>query len=493
MIAMNCGRGARLRGSGDDVLREKFVGCTFLDNDEGLSVDGPFDLLAERCTFSENAQEGLDAGKLIAPDGEQAGVTLIDCLFARNGAQGADIDLDAPEGGGPTGGSFEIAIDDCAFEANAESGLLVDLDFELHPLWRATVLLRGCEARANGLHGASLDLDAAASVLVHRLSSSGNRGSGFRVTSESRRGMVTLSGSALAGNLGPGAWFSNGNFGAEVAHCVVAGNGGGGLRSDVLESLVHSTVFLEQPDPWPGFTAVGCVESVGTDRPFVHAPLGYAAVQGLAGDELRVSAGTFATGEVAEILDDRVARQITGVSATGLTVAPTVERLATPFSLSVFPAGSADVLEDYRLSPGSAASGAGMGGPVGPAVDAGVFGGGWDGPPGVEEVLPADPFFVVDRSPDWGVAIGANDDFELVLGGGSPDPATLNTALFAIDPADGSSLPIGFEVRGERVVVHPPAGGWPDGTTVQLYPALRSLDGRPLAVPVAFGLEVAGG
>jgi hypothetical protein len=493
VVSIRSGFGGKFRaGLTDGVLRQKMVACSFNDNStEGVSVLGSFDFLAEACEFSRNSQEGFDAGPLIAPDAGSVQITVRDCVFVGNGADGLDIDLNAPLAGGLTGGTFEVRVEDCAFETNLSNGFLIDIDYELAPLWRAEILVLGCETRANGSNGGMLDLDSEADVLVHRLSSSANRGDGLLVTSELHADTLTISSSTLVGNGGVGARLASGFVGAVFGHCIVAGNLGGGLRSEQVESLAHSTVFYEQPAPTTGVVLWSSVEAASTDgQAFLNAPEYYTSVSSIQGSELRLSSSPeVAVGDLVEVLDDRTVREVTAVSATGIEVDPGVGTLTAPFSIAIFAPSAAGVVEDYQLTPASLARGTGMALPFGAPIDAGVFGAPEPGVPGQLALLPAELFVIVDRLPKWHVRIGPMDDFDVCTLGGVPDPATFAASIFAIETGVGS-VPITFTRVADGIVVHPPAGGWVDGSVVEFHRGLQSIAGVALGVPAAFPVRV---
>ena len=489
-------RGVRMRNATTELVSATLVHCAFVDNSlEGVSFEGAFDVSIEDSLFQTNGTEGLDAGALVALDGGTSTVVVRDSLFVGNGADGMDFDLAAPAAGGDTGGHFEILIEDSDFAGNGFAssppgrGLNLDVDFEAFPAWSASLVVRGCSARANASDGVHLDLDADADSLIHRLLAAANRAHGLSITSESRPGMATVSASALFGNGGAGVSGSIGNFGLVLSHCILAGNSGGGLVSDPAPASAVSSVAFLQPAPWPaGAAHASVVLDTAMPLPFLYSPTEFLTVEQAAGGAITVTAQPgFGPDTIVELDDDETVRTATAVGSLAVTVDPPPEGDA-PIVLTALP-GTDSVTEDWRLDDASPAVGAGMSAPGAEPVDAGVFGSPLGGDPGAEGLVPDPLFWLAESNPPWSLPIAPGSSMDLHFLGGLPTAASLATGLFVVD-ADGQPVPVTPFVDAGRIVVPPPIGGWNDGDWIELHGGLLSAEGVGLSTPVALRMLV---
>ena len=482
-------RGVRVRAAEDgDALPILLVGCTLSANGgDGLSASGSLDFTVEACRFEDNVQEGADFADLVAPEGRTVSLAVRDSLFRGNGTEGLDVDLAPPPFPGLPGGHFEVAIRGSRFEENGADGLLLDHDFEQAPAWSADVAVVGCTARANAAAGLHLDVDGAGPVFVHRVACGGNGGPGLLLSSESLPGLVVVSASVFAGNLEEGV---RGEFGQRaflLSHCALAGNAGGGARSEEVLSAASSTALWLQGGPWSGVAHVASVAAADpTVALFEVVPRHYAQAVAQSGAELETQADLdVLPGSLVEVADDGVERTPTVLGPDRVSLEPAPAGLSLPALLTLFPAGSG-VEEDYRLPFGSPAAGAGLVPPGAPAVDAGPWGAPLPGPPGRDDPLPGALFRLGAVEPPLGVGPAAGDPLELVFEGGIPDPGALGPGdVRAVDSA-GQELFIGIELQGARILVHPPPGGWGADVWLELHGSLRAIGGAPLAAPVAF-------
>jgi len=485
-----CNRGFKLRAV-DETLDMVVVGCSALDHAvEGMSGAGPMELRMAACTFTDCGQEGLDLDDLIALDGDRTKLRLQGSSFLRNGHEGVDVDLSAPGLGGSQGGRFEIRIENCEFAENGLEGVLVDIEFELFPLWSAEVELVGCLSRNNGASGLRLDLDARADVLVHRLESVANDGSGIAIGAESHQGLVTVSSSALVGNRSHGILALQGQFILLVGHCVFSGNAGGGVTAFPLDAVAVSSVARLQVTPWTNVLPHFSIEAGPADLPvFENAPTQWLEVTARQGTNLTVAVPpTFAAGVSCELDGDSVSRDAVAVTATTVELETVPGVLDLPATLAAFPLAG-NVEEDHTLVPASIARDAGMPTPAGAPVDAGPLAGPFGGEPGRIESGARPKFFLTLVRPAAGVSVGPNQDVELEFAGGTPDPATLANGVSTVEPG-GAPVAATFAVVGEFLVASPPPGGWPQGTRIQLHRGLVSAVGDPLAVEIAWPLVV---
>ncbi|QDV08196.1 hypothetical protein Poly30_37320 [Planctomycetes bacterium Poly30] len=454
----------------------------------GTSISGAFDLYMEDCAMSGNGQEGLTADNLTGNVGEVSRVFARDCVFSGNGSEGFDVDL--ATSGDAGSGRWVIRLEDCIFSDNALDGCLIDCDYEGEPGWFARFEIEGCEARRNGEAGFHLDVDAQANSHVHRTVAAANRAEGILISSETAPGTVVIDTSALVGNQTYGVRTEMGNVGLLLSHCVVAGNRLGAQFGGVAPILATSSIAYLQPGPWSASDSHRSVDTVQTQPlPFAEAPSALYPVlsfaDGVATLAVQPTLGIGATVELNDSGQVLLVESVTGTEV-GLADAPT-ESLA-PGVLGWFESGS--VVEDWRLSGGSPALGAGMALPGGPARDAGIFGASVTGAPGRLDLQPVDTFWFAETAPTWSRAIGSSESLVLRFEGGTLDTSTGMAGVDAVDAA-GSPVPIGILTAGSVVIVSPPGTGWTTGTRIQVHDSLRTLDGRELCASVAIPLTVA--
>ncbi|MBK7877358.1 MAG: right-handed parallel beta-helix repeat-containing protein [Planctomycetes bacterium] len=488
----DCQRGVKLRAQlAPSAVEAILVNVTARSNVlEGISVDGVYDLALDGCLLDSNGNEGLDLNHLVALDAASSSLVVRGSRFDRNGTEGLDCHLGAPAGAGTDGGSFDVRIQDCDFEANALDGVRIDIDYELFPQWNADIVVRGCRARANRGAGVHFDLDSQCSAYVHRLSSSANQGEGLLVTSETFPGQCTVSASAFHANVGAGARSSLGHFGLSLAHCVFAGNSGGGVASDVVPSITHSCVFDRQPLPHTGTSSVfDVVTPSGSLSPFDRAADEYVRIDAWAGSDVAVTPlPSTLVDTTAEVLDDEIERAPNAGTGAQVTLDPAPTALATPAVLALFrPSGT--VVEDWRLPLTSVAARAGLSAPGGAEVDCGPFGAVETGLPGVETSPPSALYHLASTVPAWADGVTPSSDLELVFRGGVPEATTLTTSIVLFD-AIGGVRPVTPSRVGEHVLVPAPSGGWQDGDVLALFPTLLAEDGARLAATVVLPIRV---
>jgi len=490
-VTMNdCGRGVKMRSSEDaDPALVNIINCEFnRSRVEGLSVIGAFDLYAFGSDFIESANEGLDTGPMIAPGFEIIDITLVDCTFRDNGAEGVDFTLAAPAV--PTGqsGSFDILIEDCDFVGNGQSGLFVDIDFEVEPTWEADTIVRGCYAAANRGAGVQLDLDSQSTTLLQRCLLSGNRGDGVSTTSESYQGMLTISSCALMGNLGYGAQASLGNFAMFLSHCVVAGNQLGGVRQRVVQGAVASSAAHLQATAWQGVQSHFSLDLDGSTQPFVNAPTQYLRVTSMAGAKVNTATQPdFGIGTTCELADDGTIYQATSVGVSDVFLSPQPTALPVPTLLAAFE-GSSSVVEDLQPSGTSPLIDAAMPFPGFPAEDCGPFGPPLGGAPGSDDLVSQRLFFLSRTRPARAANLGTNQEFALEFRGGLPAIGIAAGALRVTQGMGGPDVPVFPYVTAGEVRVPAPAGGWKAGMILELHHRLQSTSGDSLAAPLALPL-----
>ncbi len=512
LLVRDCaGRGIRLRSLASNVVYDVTLArCSVRScGGEGLQLQGPFELSVEGSLFSVNSLEGFDCDDLVAPSGFQASLSVRDSVFFGNGGEGLDCDLGVPPAPG-SGGAYEVTVQGSLFEQNgwgtsaASAGLNIDIDYEAFPAWRSEIVVRGSTARANRGHGARLDLDSTSTTFVHRLLATANSADGLAVSSESKPGLALVSASVLSGNRGAGVRASGGATGGNVpvalSHCILAGNRKGGLISEQVESIAVSSAAWLQSSPWAGAGGVRAHFVAQGNDPlaalFAVAPMAYRGVLKKSGSVLTLDdASDFAPGDPLELADDGVLRSVIGLSGPdGLEIAPAAGSLLLPALIARF-APLVGVGEDYTLAALSAALGAGMPAPVGPAPDAGVFGAPLGGSPGNEGPLPQALFRASATSPPTTTPLDQGDQMRMAFLGGVLDSTTIpgnvrvrngSNVLVALSPAP--FLDVG---TGELVIPAPSLGGWPTGKlTLELHAGLSATDGTPIATTLALPFQV---
>lgn len=487
-----CKRGIKFRrGPLSDSVEMYLTSSSSRHNQlQGLSGEGPLELFVDGCSFSGNGQEGFELAGWLAPDGLTVRLQLRDCDFTGNGGEGADIDMIAPFAGGTSGGRFELQIESCTAQTNALAGLLVDIDYESAPLWSAEIALRGCYVRGNGGAGVHLDLDSHAAVLVQRLAATANRAPGLFVSSETRSGSLTVCASAFVGNQGAGILSQGGNFGLLASQCLFSGNGQGGLVNSFAPAAAVSSVAYLQASAWVGSQAHYSPQQDAPDpAPFVDAPRGFAQILAASGGLLTLDRQpASAMDAIAEVSDDGVAREVLSISGSAIQVDPMPAGVVAPHPVAFFAPGS-DAQDDYELSLTSIALDAGLPPIEGGTSDAGPHGVPAGGTPGSEDVLVQDLFFLLHSTPPWVHPVAADDELVLSFAGGTPDPVAAPLFVQVVD-ADATPLLATAWVADDALHVAPPAGGWPQGATIQLHRRLPSIEGAAFASPVVIPLQV---
>jgi hypothetical protein len=483
-----CVRGFRLRSTPDSPETEVVLaGCAARGAvNEGLSVDGSFDLVLEGCEFDNNGAEGAALGKLYAPSGASIALVVRGSRFTRNGQEGLDAQLAAPPGAAGPGGRFSLELVDNDFVGNTLDGLRIDIDYEALPAWDARIVARGIAARDNGSSGIYLDLDSSCSAFLHRIAAASNAGDGIRIASESYAGFATVSSSAAWGNLGAGLRSTFGNVAVCASHCGFAGNFQGGFVAEVARGVAVSCSADAQPAAWVGVDLHGCVTRAGHD-PDLHAvlPIEYARVDALVAGGVRLGATPAqGVGGWFELAGDDVPRAVVAAPGATLQLDPVPAARRVPTTGWFLAAEDAD--EDWRAAPGGQLVDAGWPALDGSRPDAGPFGGPLGGTPGLEDPVPAATFHVARCSPATSVPVPSGAQLSLDFVGGIPDEDSLGLGVACFRGA--APLFVAPDVVDGRLVLSPPAGGWRAGDRIELQGGLRSEDGVGLAAPVLLSL-----
>lgn len=489
-------RGIRMRNAlSDDSFRATLVHSSSSANGaDGVNVRGAFDLSVYDCSFEGNAQEGFELDDLVALPDETASLEISDCRFRNNGTDGIDADLGLPLLPGPIGGRFSIRIDGSVFERNLGDGLLIDIDYELAPAWTGDILVRQCTARANRQCGIRVDADGPATIALHRVLASANAQDGIRVTSEDVPGLVLVSTTVAMGNRGAGMRAEGPQGGAGLrtlaaSHCILMGNGEAGITSRDVEATATSSIGHLQHDPWPGTTTFGSVLTSDSAPAFVRAPHDWRAVVAASTDGVTLAnARDLVSGAIVELDDDGIARRIVQVSGEALVLDPAPAPGADPLVLALFRRPGVD--EDFHLVPGCGAIGAGITAPGDRLWDAGIYGAPAAGPPGVVELVDRPPFRPTMSVPPPFIVVAPEQAIEIrfsdLLG-----PTVLAPGIVHVVRASGEAVGAVLIPEGDRLLIFPPAGGWPaDVRRVELNPGIESADRAPSAAPLVLPLKV---
>jgi hypothetical protein len=483
-------RGLRLRNSidlGFDVVVTRSQASR--NGADGLSGNGAFDYLVYNSFFGANVQEGLDLDGLVPETGGTATLDVGSSQFFGNGDEGLDCTLRAPLV--PSTGSFSVRIRGCSFELNGLAGCLIDADFEQASGYSASVLVRECDSRANAGQGFQLDLDAPLDVtqrlaaFVYRVLATANRLDGLHVTSESRPGLLVVSGSALVGNIGAGLraegpLASPGNRSIAVTHCLLAGNFGGGMISRDIPASATSALAYLQSSAFDANTVQ--VSNVSSTDPaavaFLNAPEEYARVLSRSGAVLNLAAAPgFSSAALLELADDEIERSSISIAGATVTLSTTPD-FSAPGLLAAFAPSAADSIEDYRLGAGSIALGAGLNG-----ADAGPLGSPAAGPPGLADDEPLALFYPVDTAPAISDLVGADAsitiDFSSPIEGSSANLGTVR-ALRGTTTIDNITI----QTAGDRLTIDPPGADWGPGDFRIELDGLSSTAGAVLSGPV---------
>lgn len=462
-------RGIRARNVLDLNFDVVMTSCQSSRNGaDGLNGTGAFDYILYNSTFASNFQEGLDISSLVPETGGTATLNARSSRFFGNGAEGLDCTLTLPLN--PTFGRYSVQILGCAFERNATAGCLIDGDFELVGGYSADVLVRESFSRGNGGAGFHLDLDGPLdpnerlTALLYRNLATSNGSDGVYVTSESRPGFMTLSGTAMVGNIGAGLRIegppgSAGNRTVAATHCLFASNAAGGVISRDVPAMVSSSIAYLQADPFDASTISS--NNVASFDPaaiaFQNAPGEYAHVIARSGSALTLTgAPGFPLTSKLELANDGAERAASTIAGSVLTLAEPPQDFGVPGLLAAFAPDAPGVKEDYRLGAGSIAETAGLNG-----VDAGPFGSPAPGAPGLADEMPQLLFHVLEVTPALTAAIGASAtlaiEFSEPLNGSSANAGTVRARRGA------NAINVLLQTSGSTLTIDPASGNWGPG------------------------------
>ncbi len=497
---VNCtDRGIRMRNGTADCLDVTLAKCRIAGNGaDGLSAIGPFDMEIDGCSFDSNIQEGMDLDDLIAPDGGRVTLDIKGSRFFGNGSQGLDVDLAAPLIPGPLfQGEFVVNIRGCRFELNGQDGCLIDEEFELITGYSARITVRESIARGNAGNGFFIDADGVDTMFLHRLLSVGNGGDGFAIASESQTGFAVLSSSISSGNQGAGIRASRGiaatggNKPVFATQSILAGNFGGGIVSEIVDSSATSSIAYLQPNPWSAVSLHGVYQE---DDPFAGTFqfVPEAFLTATAWVDVQVTVGSVTAvgpASVLELADDDVMRNPVAFTGSVIDLDSAPDTFRIPGLVSVFGPGVTSVVEDWDLPLGSPAAGTGFAAPGAPATDPGVWGAPSPGFAGFPDEVEGELFFLRATTPSTVLGVGALLPIELHFND-DLDPTSVLPGSVRVVTLAGGELAIGLVPGVDSIVVDPPAGGWgTEALVLEIHRGLRSLAGVELTAPLAIPLQ----
>jgi hypothetical protein len=486
-------RGIRMRNSRTtEEAVIQMVNCRVQSNGaDGASLQGPYRLTIDYCSFDSNVQEGLDCGNLDALNGGTSTLHVTASRFFGNGAEGLDASIAQPLGATTGSGRFEILIQNCLFEANAFDGLLLDQEHEAAPGWYANIIVRDSTARDNGRAGVHIDADADGDYLLHRVLTSANGTDGLWVSSETHAGHVIASACAFVGNLGAGARASLGNKAILTSHCLFAGNRGGGIATPLIEAAATSGIAHLQTNAFANTRqfANATVTSAAAAL-FENAPREYLRVTAETSGTLTVDpAPHVAVADHIEIGDDGVSRSVTSVVGSAVTIGSTPDFLRLPATLFGYGA-AASVLDDLRLAAGNTVAGTGMAEAGAAAVDPGPLGApNVTTTPGTGHAIPASVLWL--QSCDPAVPTGPTSSQDVVLEfSAAIDVATITPTSLRVTDDNGTPVTALANVSGNQIILTPPGGGWgANPLRIELHAGIASVAGTGLSHPMIVPLN----
>lgn len=465
----------------------QMVGCSVTESgSDGLSVAGPIDVRLDLSRFDGNGQEGADIDDLQAPDNGTVSFWASGCRFFGNVFEGLDVDLAAaPLATGS--GTFDVRIENCRFEVNGLDGLLVDQEHEFFPLFRATITVRGCVARANREAGVHVDADANGTYLLDRLRCTANAGDGVLVTSETNAGEILLRASWLAGNLGSGARLASGNKLLLASHCGFAGNQNGGLRSNTLLCAASDSVFLRQSAALTNAIGAGNVVADGSAPVFVAAPTAFTSVSSASAGTLTVaSSDGFAAGTSVQAGDDGTRLVVNQQNGTTLVLDAAPTAFVAPGMLTAH--AGATVADDLRLLSGSPAIGAGLAAAGDPTADAGPHGAASGGEPGRTEPFADATLQPRSTTPSLGIGVLPQESLVVTFDRALDQASVTQDRVRVL--SNGAPVPISIVVAAATLTLTPVSPGWSGNLVLQLLPGLRATDGSLLAAALVSPLRI---
>lgn len=470
---------------------------------QGIDHFGPARISVVRTRILANQNEGLQADALSAFPQSLSYIVLRSCNVSANRDDGVNIkynELDRSIGRTSLGATERVLVESCFISGNLNYGVQLDVDFDADDEIDASGWVRGSILERNGLDGVRIDGDQPASFLVEGSKLTGNSHNGYQQNGDSANLVCAVVNCALLGNGAGGATGAK-SAGVVAAFSVIAGNHEAGLQGVALGSRLYSSVALQNNPDLAGARAFySLVEDTPADEGPITGDAAFAAFPQLltfpkdGGSNDRFAAyqpSRFAPGDVLEIADDGVKREVSDVAAGIVIFAPPFSASLT-LTTAVFLQDERKVTEDFRLQPGSALVDQGF--PLaadrdGSRADAGVLGGPRASAPGTLAAPPSAPdrtaFFAAAAWPPL-ESTGAFSDLRMRFS--TPvDARTVSADSFRVArngvPVDGS-----LTVDDREVIFTPSHGSKPGTYRIGIGPGIAGKDGQDLVV--AFEYEV---
>ena len=502
-----------------EVLR-----CSIQENgNEGIQLNGIFDVLVVGCGIRANRRGGIEIEALVAAAEEKARLTIEGCSIAENRAVGILARIVALPGERSSGARVRFTVRSSEIRDNGDTGVGVDVSYPDGADIDLRVRVEQCLVAGNGKSGIRIDGDARGHLQLARNRVIGNRGpAGIHFTGDSEVALLQLQSSALLANEGAGLLVdARGHL--SVDHCHFGGNGGpaisrsspawlrledsllhgnrGGTTADRIEHCAAAEGELTGPGAPPPLPGAPWMETLPREIRLAADPAGVIA--------------TLPAGTVIEWLDDGVPRRVVEIEG-GRALDPPVPAHTGPGVPFLFvwglPAPGAvtrSVIEDWRPGKGSPLRDAGNPGEVesdGSPADIGPAGAFLGGHPGLDRGGPPPPRGIelntIDPPP--GTPVG-DLRFECWFTGATVLPGNLRATMEAegigaIEPrceTHGDVLTVSAAAEippGARIFLTLPA--WPNAEGERSQPqdhifeyrsAARLAPGEPIAALPAEG------
>ena len=410
----------------DDYLIEGFVrNNSIVDNlAEGILIDGLVDIAIDSNLIRNNGNEGIEAQFIRGATDIDTRIDVTRNVIEGNGDEGIDLDIGEINELLPAesqGARIRALIRNNRIERNATIGVQIDVDFENSDGIDFRCRIEDNAIRGHALEGVSLDGDARCSFRLARNIITANRGAAIAMNGAVNGPTLRLLNSRIIGN-GAGIEVT-GHAATEVRGCLISENRGAaftGIRSyiDVVDSIVIGNALTSQvtsvrssifrtPERPTGLLGEGLQD---VDPDLENQPALVTTALGSAGAAILLAdTSPWSVGNVAELSDDGVAREVTAVTGDRIFLDPPASNVVAGEVVFGFPTGSI-VLESEVPNPGSPAIDAGD--PFetdradGTIADLGPAGGDTPGNVGIETAIPPEsaPVELVSASPTVGYA-----------------------------------------------------------------------------------------
>ncbi|MFO0983665.1 MAG: hypothetical protein U1E76_18370 [Planctomycetota bacterium] len=331
---------------------------------QGIDHFGPARISVVRTRILANQNEGLQADALSAFPQSLSYIVLRSCNVSANRDDGVNIkynELDRSIGRTSLGATERVLVESCFISGNLNYGVQLDVDFDADDEIDASGWVRGSILERNGLDGVRIDGDQPASFLVEGSKLTGNSHNGYQQNGDSANLVCAVVNCALLGNGAGGATGAK-SAGVVAAFSVIAGNHEAGLQGVALGSRLYSSVALQNNPDLAGARAFySLVEETPRRRGPDHRRWRSRHSRSCSRSR-RTAARTTASrpisrraspGDVLEIADDGVKREVSDVAAGIVIFAPPFSASLT-LTTAVFLQDERKVTEDFLAATGSA-------------------------------------------------------------------------------------------------------------------------------------------